>query len=41
MQKQGVMEYWIADIPNDCVFAYTDIRDGSYRTVRQFRRGDG
>ncbi len=38
--ETGVLEYRIADIPNDSVFAYSDNREGSYRTVRQYRRGD-
>jgi len=38
--ETGVPEYWIADIPNDCVLAYSLNRNGSYRTVRQYRRGD-
>jgi Uma2 family endonuclease len=38
--ETGVLEYWIVDIPNNCMFAYSDIREGSYRAVRQYRRGD-
>jgi len=38
--ETGVLEYWIADIPNDCMFAYSDIHEKAYRNVRQYRRGD-
>jgi Uma2 family endonuclease len=38
--ETGVVEYWIVDIPNDCLFAYSDIHEGTYRTIRQLRRGD-
>jgi Uma2 family endonuclease len=38
--ETGVLEYWIVDIPNDCLLAYSDIHEGTYRTIRQYRRGD-
>jgi Uma2 family endonuclease len=38
--ETGVVEYWIVDIPNDCLFAYSDIHEKAYRTIRQLRRGD-
>jgi Uma2 family endonuclease len=38
--ETGVVEYWIVDIQNDCLFVYSDIQEGSYRAVRQYRRGD-
>jgi Uma2 family endonuclease len=38
--KTGIPEYWIVDIPNDRLFAYTEIHDATYRTIRQYRRGD-
>jgi Uma2 family endonuclease len=38
--ETGVVEYWIIDIPNDCLFVYSDNQEGSYRAVRQCRRGD-
>jgi Uma2 family endonuclease len=38
--ETGVVEYWIADIQNDCVWAYSDIQDNAYGVTRQFRRGD-
>src|SRR5712671_1868542 len=38
--ETGVVEYWIVDIPNDCLFAYSDNNEATYRTVRQYRRGD-
>lgn len=36
----GILEYWVADIPNECVWAYSDLHDNSYRTTRQFRLGE-
>jgi Uma2 family endonuclease len=38
--ETGVPEYWIADIQNECVIAYSDIEGNSYRHVRRFQRGD-
>ena len=38
--ETGVPEYWVADITNDCVWAYSNVQNKSYRTIRQFRRGD-
>jgi len=38
--ETGVPEYWVADITNDCVWAYSDIQERHYQTVRQFRRGE-
>jgi Uma2 family endonuclease len=38
--KTGIPEYWIVDIPNDCLRVYSDVLHGAYHTVRQFRRGD-
>lgn len=38
--ETGIVEYWIIDIPNDCLYAYSDIHEGTYRTIRQYRRGD-
>jgi len=38
--ETGVPEYWISDIDHDRVFLYSDIHEKSYRTVRQFVRGD-
>lgn len=38
--ETGVLEYWIVDIQNDCLFAYSDIHENAYRAVRQYRRGD-
>jgi Uma2 family endonuclease len=36
----GVQEYWIADIPNDCVRTFADPEGGIYRTIGEFRRGE-
>lgn len=38
--ETGIPEYWVADVKNDCLFAYSDLGDNSYRLVRQFHRGD-
>jgi Uma2 family endonuclease len=35
----GVIEYWVADIPNDCVWAYSGIQNDAYSVKQQFRRG--
>ena len=36
--ETGVPEYWVADITNDCVWAYSDIQERHYQTCRQFHR---
>jgi len=38
--ETGVAEYWIADIQNDCLWAFSDIQNKSYSVTRQFRRGE-
>jgi len=38
--ETGVAEYWIADIQDDCVWAFSDIQNKSYSVMRQFRRGE-
>jgi hypothetical protein len=38
--ETGVPEYWISDLQNDCVTAYSDADAATYRAVRQFRRGE-
>jgi len=38
--ETGVPEYWISDLQNDCVVSYSDADGATYRTVRQFRRGE-
>ena len=37
--ETGVPEYWISDLQNDCLIAYSDLHEKSYRTTRQFQRG--
>ena len=37
--ETGVPEYWIADIRNDRVIAYTDREKDTYRTARTLARG--
>jgi Uma2 family endonuclease len=36
----GVIEYWVADLRNDRVLCYSDPSGDSYRTLREFHRGD-
>ena len=38
--ETGIIEYWVADIPHDCVWAYSDIQDKAYRVVRELNRGE-
>jgi Uma2 family endonuclease len=38
--ETGVPEYWISDLQNECVLAYSDADNAGYRTLRQFRRGE-
>lgn len=38
--ETGVPEYWVADIQNDGVLAYSEARQNTYSVIRQFRRGD-
>ena len=38
--EKGVPEYWISDLQNDCVVAYSDPDGTTYRTIRQFHRGE-
>jgi Uma2 family endonuclease len=37
--ETGVPEYWISDLQNDCLIAYSDLHENSYRTTQQFSRG--
>lgn len=36
----GVSEYWIVNLPEDCVEIYTDIENGAYRKCRRAGRGE-
>ena len=38
--ETGVPEYWISNLRDDCIIAYSDIQEKTYRAVRQFHRGD-
>jgi Uma2 family endonuclease len=38
--ETGIIEYWVADIPNNCVWTYSDPQDKSYRIVQKFHRGE-
>jgi Uma2 family endonuclease len=34
--ESGIPGYWIVDIPNVCLHAYSDVHERAYRTIRQF-----
>lgn len=36
----GIVEYWVADLPNNRLLVHSEPVGDSYRTVREFRRGD-
>src|SRR6185295_2091874 len=36
----GIHEYWVADLRNNRLLAYTDPAEDSYRSLREFHRGD-
>src|SRR5262245_60861704 len=38
--ETGVVEYWVSDIPDRCIWTYADARGGTYQTVRQYGAGD-
>jgi Uma2 family endonuclease len=38
--RTGIAEYWVADLTNDCVFAYSNPGEGEYHTIREFKRGE-
>ena len=38
--RTGVPEYWIADLIQDFIFAYSDPREAAYRSVRHLQRGE-
>jgi len=35
-----IQEYWVVDLRNDRLLAYTDPKDDTYQTVREHDRGD-
>ena len=37
---KGVLEYWIVNLRDESLIAYSDIDRDTYRTVRQLRRGE-
>ena len=38
--RSGIPEVWLANLPAETVEAHTELLNGSYRTVRSYRRGD-
>jgi Uma2 family endonuclease len=38
--ETGIVEYWIADVRNDRLLVYSDIRDRSYAVCRELHRGE-
>jgi Uma2 family endonuclease len=38
--EMGVAEYWVADLNQETVFAYSDPHEKAYRVMRQFQRGE-
>ena len=38
--EMGVSEYWIADLNGEIILAHSEPKEGAYRLVRQFRRGE-
>jgi Uma2 family endonuclease len=38
--ETGVPEYWVADIQNEGVIAYSQPRESTYSVFHEFRRGD-
>ncbi|HET9132232.1 MAG TPA: Uma2 family endonuclease, partial [Terriglobia bacterium] len=38
--ETGVAEYWIADVRNDRLLVYSDLRNNSYAACRELRRGE-
>ena len=37
--RLGVREYWLADLNEDLLSCYAEPRDGAYRSLQQYRRG--
>jgi Uma2 family endonuclease len=38
--ESGVPEYWIADIPGDCVWVHSRIEEKSYAAIHRVNRGE-
>jgi Uma2 family endonuclease len=38
--RSGIPEVWLVDLPAETVGVHTELLNGSYRTVRSYRRGD-
>ncbi len=38
--RSGIPEVWLFDLPAETVGAHTELLNGSYRTVRSYRRSD-
>jgi Uma2 family endonuclease len=39
--ESGVPEYWVVDVIGESLWRHTELRDGSYRSIRECRRGEG
>lgn len=37
--ESGVQEYWLADLKDNSVSRYSELRGGTYQSVRQYHRG--
>jgi Uma2 family endonuclease len=38
--ETGIPEYWVADLSGDCIFAYSERQERSYRVVCQSGKGE-
>ena len=38
--ETGVPEYWISNVRDDLLIAYSDLQKNIYRTIREFHRGE-
>lgn len=38
--EMNIREYWLADLKRDVVLCYSEPRDNSYQSVREYRSGD-
>src|SRR5205814_486488 len=38
--ETGVPEYWISNVRDDLLIAYSDLQKNTYRTISEFHRGE-